>query len=347
VAHEQQGAVDLAFEEYSKALQINPEYADACFNRGNILLQWGELQAALYDFGKAIELRPDSAAFRINRGIIHTMIGDCDSALDDFNNAIKLNPDFSKAYYNRGSARELKGDVEGALGDYQKAIDLDPNYAVAYLARGGALLIQGKEEQAQRDFDHALRLNPDLQPSLEQRIHQGQITRSVRTTLPPPPPHFDWHSFLMVGVSVLKPEGWHVHQVDTGTAFTGCISRESIQERGRFETGLTVQVIRGVQEGTGMPPQEFSRQLRQKERDNPDNAILLQLDEQETEMMTRLIYRFRNAPSDAEPIIVHRFQIAVPARDELYLFIFESLERLWDADWTIGEQILKNLVLSF
>lgn len=48
-----------AIEDYSKAIQINPEYAHAYSDRGASLLELGRYDEALIDFDKAISLKPD------------------------------------------------------------------------------------------------------------------------------------------------------------------------------------------------------------------------------------------------------------------------------------------------
>src|SRR5262245_30046096 len=66
--------------------------------------------------------------------------------------------------------------------------------------------------------------------------------------LPSPPPGFTWHPFKEARMTVLRPDGWYVHQVDYEN-FTGCVSEECIQTQGSFTTGLTLNAIRGVKEG--------------------------------------------------------------------------------------------------
>src|SRR5579864_4902651 len=67
--------------------------------------------------------------------------------------------------------------------------------------------------------------------------------------LPPPPGGFTWHTFKEAQITVLRPVGWHVHQVMNDQFFTGCVSKESIQTEGIFNTGLTLNVFRGTKDG--------------------------------------------------------------------------------------------------
>ncbi len=45
--------------------------------------------------------------------------------------------------------------------------------------------------------------------------------------------------------------------------------------------------------------------------------------------------------------VVHYFLIADDSSDKLYLFMYESPEKEWDAAWKTGEQILKKLYIDF
>jgi Flp pilus assembly protein TadD len=111
---------------------------DYC-NRGAEKGQKGDFNGALADFSKAIELKPDYAEAYNKRGLAKGGLAkspnDVDSALADYNKAIELKPDYAEAYYNRGVAKQAKGDKSGALADQNKAIELKPDYAQAYANR--------------------------------------------------------------------------------------------------------------------------------------------------------------------------------------------------------------------
>ena len=48
------------------AIKLNPNFTDAHYNLGVILLQKGEMKEAVYHFRRALRLRPDFAAARDN-----------------------------------------------------------------------------------------------------------------------------------------------------------------------------------------------------------------------------------------------------------------------------------------
>ena len=65
-------------------------------------MKQGEYQEAIDDYTSAIKINPDDADAYVNRGAAYHNLGKHQEAIDDFNTAIKINPDYAKAYYNRG-----------------------------------------------------------------------------------------------------------------------------------------------------------------------------------------------------------------------------------------------------
>ena len=68
----------------------------------------GDLDGALADENKAVEIDPNIAEAYYNRGFIKRAKGDLDGALADETKAIELNPSFAQAHYNRGLVRHDK-----------------------------------------------------------------------------------------------------------------------------------------------------------------------------------------------------------------------------------------------
>jgi tetratricopeptide (TPR) repeat protein len=62
----------------------------------------------LEEFNEAIKLNPDNADAYYNRGVTYRKLGQHERAIEDYNEAIRLRPQFAFPYYNRGlSYREL------------------------------------------------------------------------------------------------------------------------------------------------------------------------------------------------------------------------------------------------
>jgi tetratricopeptide (TPR) repeat protein len=156
------GDLDGAIADYSKAIQLKPDYATAYYDRGAARMAKGDLDASIADYGKAIELQPDMVTAYNGRGIARHHKGDLEGSMSDYNRAIELDPKYVMAYYNRGAVKKAKGDLEGSIMDYSLAIALKPDLAVAYNNRGLSRKAKGDLDGAIADYTKAIALDPDL-----------------------------------------------------------------------------------------------------------------------------------------------------------------------------------------
>ena len=83
-----------------KAIQLNPNFAEAHSNLGNILRDLGKLEEAELSTRKAIQLNPNFAEAHSNLGNIFRDLGKLEEAELSTRKAIQLNPNFTKAYFS-------------------------------------------------------------------------------------------------------------------------------------------------------------------------------------------------------------------------------------------------------
>ncbi len=79
-----------AYEHFSDAIRLNPEYVLAYNNRGIILGSQGRNQEALEDFNRVLTLKPDYAEGWYNRGIVFYQTGRTSEACNDWLKAARL-----------------------------------------------------------------------------------------------------------------------------------------------------------------------------------------------------------------------------------------------------------------
>ena len=161
VFYREQGQVELALGDYSKALEINPNYADAYGNRGVLYQQQGQVELALADYNQVLEINPNNADAYNNRGALYQQQGKVELALADYNQVLEINPNNASAYNNRGALYQQQGKVELAQADYNQVLEINPNNASAYNNRGNLYDEQGQVELAQADYNQALGINPN------------------------------------------------------------------------------------------------------------------------------------------------------------------------------------------
>jgi tetratricopeptide (TPR) repeat protein len=151
-----------AISDYTKAIELNPNFAKAYYNRGLSKSYLKDYSRAISDYNKAIELNPNYVDSYNNRGISKANLKDYYGAMSDYAKAIELNPNYAIIYYNRGLLKDDLKDYSGAISDYTKAIELKPNYASAYYNRG-VLKVDLKDYYgAISDFTKAIELNPNF-----------------------------------------------------------------------------------------------------------------------------------------------------------------------------------------
>jgi tetratricopeptide (TPR) repeat protein len=158
-----------AIPDYDKALELQPDDAEACCNRGTAYYFIGEHELAIADYDRAIQLNPALALPHNNRGVVYTGEGDWDQAIKDFDKAIQLRPDFVLAHYNRGLGYYYQGNYGQAIDDFTRAIELTPEDAEAYVGRGTAHIAKGNHDQAITDLNKAIELKPDLAEAYKNR----------------------------------------------------------------------------------------------------------------------------------------------------------------------------------
>ena len=80
---------------------------------------------AMADSSRAIELDPDNAQAYYTRGVANSNLGDHRGAIADCNRAIEIDPGYANAYNNRGNAKFVLDDHDGAEADRKRAIELN------------------------------------------------------------------------------------------------------------------------------------------------------------------------------------------------------------------------------
>jgi len=133
---------DQAIADYTTAIQLKPDYAEAYNDRGFAYYLKGDAERAIADFTQAIALRPDYPKAYNSRGVTYMAHGyGAAKSVPDFDRAIALNPDFRYAYINRANAR-LPWHPWLAVADFHRA-GMYPERTAGMLGGGVAIIIIG------------------------------------------------------------------------------------------------------------------------------------------------------------------------------------------------------------
>ena len=84
---------EKAFEDFSRAIEIDPTRVDGYAGRANTLNSLGRYQEALKDYDKAIEIDPKLANAYVNRGSAYSHLEQYEKAILDYEKGLELDPE--------------------------------------------------------------------------------------------------------------------------------------------------------------------------------------------------------------------------------------------------------------
>ena len=155
------GRRDEAEKEYREALRINPDFAAAHINFGNLLDDIGRKEDAVAEYREALRINPDYAVAHYNLGILLGDMGRKEDAETEYRDALKINPDYADAHINLGYLLDDTGRKEDAEAEYREALRINPDSAEAHNNLGLLLYDMGRKEDAEAEYRETLRINPD------------------------------------------------------------------------------------------------------------------------------------------------------------------------------------------
>jgi tetratricopeptide (TPR) repeat protein len=151
----------------NKALELNPRYGAAYWNRAIAYDCKAEYRKSTADYGQAIRLYDNSTDLAVlykNRGMVYNTLKMYDSAIADFNKSLDFNPLSGYTWWNRALAFEGLNKPDSAVTNYSKAISLvqdNGDLSALYLLRGENYRVMGKKENAETDFHKVLEMNKE------------------------------------------------------------------------------------------------------------------------------------------------------------------------------------------
>ncbi len=161
-----QGNISKAAKYYEDF--INQGFKDhrVFSNYGSILKNLGKLKKAEVLLRKAIEIQPDYANAYSNLGNILRELGKLKEAEILTRKAIELKPDFVDAYFNLGNILKEFGKLQEAEISTRKAIELKPDFANGYHSLGVILISLGNPYEAEMAFREAFKYKSNFLDSI-------------------------------------------------------------------------------------------------------------------------------------------------------------------------------------
>ena len=117
--------IDLAIEQYKKAIEYNLGHDGALYELAYCLDQVGQLQNSLSYYRKFIDEDPFSAPAWYNLGTVYNKLEQHEEAVEAYGYAIAIEENFSSAHFNLGNAHLGLQQFQKALESFKTVIDLE------------------------------------------------------------------------------------------------------------------------------------------------------------------------------------------------------------------------------
>lgn len=175
---------------WTYTLARNPESWTAQNDLGRVLLLQSRVSEARSHFERALEINPDDAEAHLNLGLAFERLDQRPRAIGEYRLSLKLKPSIPEAHYCLGNALIAEGRLPEAIGELGRALQLRPDYGAAKenlaSARnnyGVGLAGAGRWEEAAVQYGEALRLkpvNPEAQFNLGNSLAQaGRVGEAI------------------------------------------------------------------------------------------------------------------------------------------------------------------------
>ncbi len=156
-------ALEGAFLATEKALQLDPDLAEAHFARANLL--WGATkqfahERAIQEDRRAVELSPNLDAAHHHLGLVYTHIGLLDKALEELRKTLAIDPGDWMAQERIGQAELWQGRYEEGYRIVQK-VPPEYNPPLWHADATWALIQLGRTQDASALIEHYLQDHPE------------------------------------------------------------------------------------------------------------------------------------------------------------------------------------------
>src|SRR5438477_11612455 len=113
---------DEAMVHYEEAIRLQPNYADAYYNRGNVLFAKGRIDEAIADWEKTLQIQPNDADAHTGLGNALLGKGSLQEAIAHYEKALALAPQDPHSRNNMAWALATSSDA--SIRDGARAVSL-------------------------------------------------------------------------------------------------------------------------------------------------------------------------------------------------------------------------------
>jgi predicted CXXCH cytochrome family protein len=146
--------------QFRDALRSQPDLAEAHNNLGNVLAGAHLYPEAEYHFQRAIAINPTYAEARHSYGLVLALTQSYDPAVVELREAARLNPNDAQIHDDLGDVLMAQGQGDGAIEQYREVIRLKPGLTDAHCNLGNLLGAQKRYDEAANELRTCTQLDP-------------------------------------------------------------------------------------------------------------------------------------------------------------------------------------------
>lgn len=109
--YQQTGNCGAALQDVEKVLRQEPSNARAHYIKADCIEQQGDIETAMSEYSKAIVLEPMEPLFYLRRGLVSAQLHQNREAIRDMSSAIQIRPEYAEAWYWRGMIKYRNGEM--------------------------------------------------------------------------------------------------------------------------------------------------------------------------------------------------------------------------------------------
>lgn len=129
-------ASNTASEKVEEVSEEDKKEAETYKVEGNRAMGQRKFQDAVEQYTKAIEKNPNNEIYWSNRSAAYSSLRECNKAVDDAKKALEINKSYPKAYSRLGLALYSLGDAQGAMKAYEDGIKAEGDNPSDGMRRG-------------------------------------------------------------------------------------------------------------------------------------------------------------------------------------------------------------------
>ena len=156
-----QGRSAESLAAFQRAVELDPDYADAHKMIGAALIERGEVAQGIEHYRQALTAGPRAPVQLYNLGTVLMNDGQFVEATEHLREAVALDPRYTEAWGNLGHTLTGLDDLEKAMHAFEQALEVDAEHARTLFNLGNTYRRLGRPEDAVECFARALAVPPE------------------------------------------------------------------------------------------------------------------------------------------------------------------------------------------